>query len=135
MWISARYALAVIRTFDAVINAQSIEDLIKAKDDAEQQTRWALGELTQMERRQPKDKRTLSAIIGIASSQAYQYFRYLVEIGELEQLAIPQPDKIIYRPTPQSKTVIGQKGSTLLFSESVKKLLPMQSDWVAGGAL
>ena len=134
MWISAKFALTVIRTFDALLNATTPDELQAIKDKLS----WSMGELVQMEARHPKDERTLSAILGKACSQVYPYFKHFVGIGELEQVRVPQPDKFIYRPTPRSTIVIGSKGDTLLFdAKAVKKLLPTQLDLVdfVGGSL
>ncbi|MCX7086445.1 MAG: KilA-N domain-containing protein [Methylococcales bacterium] len=124
MWLSPKFYLLVINTFDSVLNSTTTDELLEIKD----QLNWAMGELSNMETRHPNHKSSLSSILGLSTIRVQPYFAHLVSIGEVEKVLIPQPPKALYRPTRGSKTVIGQHRSTLLFYSAVKALFPVQTD-------
>ena len=128
MWLSPQFYLLVIRTFDAVINSVTLEELQSAKDKAN----WAMGELIQVEKRHPNHAQSISSIMGLSPYEARHALRYLVQKGEIEAVTVYRQPRVIYRPTQKATTVIGNHGTTLLFSEAVKKLFPVQNDWVGG---
>lgn len=121
-WLSPKFYITVIRTFDAIQNATTTQHLIDIKTALDNQ---------QMDfmYREPRGQNTLQVHLKMASSKLRPYFQWLVGKGELTEHRIPQPDKIVYKATENAKTVIGHKGHTVLFNESVVDLFPAQTNW------
>ncbi len=122
MWLNPKFYVLVVRTFINVHRATTAQHLIDIKAALDNQ---------QMDfmYREPRDPNTLQVHLKIASSKLRPYFQWLISKGELTEDRVPQPDKIIYKATENAKTVIGHKGHTVLFNESVVDLFPAQIDW------
>jgi len=123
MWINPKFYLLVVRTFDALVNAQTNEAVIAVKNQ--------LNEVQlDMFRREPRDKQSLAVILQVATAKVKPYFDHLVSIGEVGRRWIPQHDKAEYYALDTSRHVIGKKGNTVLFEESVVGLFPQQDSLV-----
>jgi hypothetical protein len=123
MWISPAFHDLVIATFDALVNANTVNELIAVKNqlDNVQQDLF---------HREPRDKQSLSVILQIATAKVKPYFDHLVSIGEVGRRWIPQHDKAEYFATENSKHIIGRKGSTVLFDDSVREAFPQNTSWL-----
>jgi hypothetical protein len=121
MWVSDDFCDLVIDTFDALQNAQTTQDLIDIKNQLDS---YQLDLIY----REPRHPNTLAVILKVATAKVRPYFDYLVGKNEVERVWVPQPDKAEYRATPESRHIIGHKGKTVLFNETVKDLFPEQID-------
>lgn len=122
MWLSPKFYVQVVRTFEALSLAKNTEELIELK----QQVDLFNSNEQSLAHREPRDKHSLSVILGIPSNKSKPYFDYLVDIGELTKKIIPQLPKAEYHKTEKSKYVIGKKGKTMLFDNSVIDMFPSQ---------
>ena len=122
-WVSPRFFLTVLQTFDQLQNATTTQELIDLKFQLDNVQ-------LDLSYREPRDKNTLAVHLQVATSKLKPYFDYLVSIGELTRSFVPQPDKAIYQATEHSKHVIGQKGKTVLFEDTVKNIFPKQVSWI-----
>ncbi|MCX7086979.1 MAG: KilA-N domain-containing protein [Methylococcales bacterium] len=131
IWINARYALIVIRTFDALTNATTQQELINLKHQVDNAMQADMFNPYQS----PRDPACLQVIMCCSSFQAKQYHDELVSKGVLTFKDIDQPPRRVYYAKPSQSSVIGRKGETVLFDASVKRHFPVQTSWVAGGSL
>jgi hypothetical protein len=121
-WISPEFYLLVIDTFDAVMNSSIAQEAINFQHRLDEFE-------ASIEKREPRHQNTLAVLLGIATAKVKPYFDYLVEVGEVHRIWIPQPDKAEYHATTESQHVIGHKGKTVLFNETVKEIFPKQANW------
>lgn len=123
MWVSCEYHHLVVSTFDALQQATTTQQLIDIK------TALDNTQSDMFRYREPNDVRTLSHILKIPSSKCKPYYDHLVSIGELA-VSWFQPKPIaVYHGTEKSRAVVGRKGKTVLFDDSVTDLIPAQTDW------
>jgi KilA-N domain len=118
MWVSPQFHVLVIRTFDTFMT--------------ELHRRITEAQVKEVESRHPHHRQTLGAILGKSGKNLTPYYQYLVQKGEITAERMPQPDKMVYRKTGESRHVIGQNGRALLFDQSVTALFPQQISWIAG---
>jgi hypothetical protein len=121
-WVSPKFFLTVLQTFDRLQSATTTQELIDLKfqlDDMQLDLLY----------REPRDKNTLAVHLHTATSKLKPYFDHLVQIGELTREWIAQPPKAVYHATPNSQHVIGKKGKTILFDDGVKQAFPEQTNW------
>jgi hypothetical protein len=122
-WVSPKFFLLVIRTFDQLQVAQTEAEILDVK-------RQLVKGQQDLIIRNPIDPNSLSSHLKIPPSKLQPYFAHLVSIGELAMKLIDQPPKVEYLATDDSRYVIGKKGKTLLFDERVKTAFPEQMDFV-----
>jgi len=122
MWLSPDFYFTVIRTFDQLANATTTQQLIDIKTQLDNVQ-------LDLSYREPRDKNTLAVHLQVATSKLKPYFDHLVSIGELTREWVRQPDKAVYHATDKSQHVIGQKGRTVLFDDTVKRVFPEQVNW------
>jgi len=125
MWISPAFHDLVITTFDQLVNATTTQEVIDLKhqlDNALQQDLFTKAQ-------QPRDKNCLQVLMNCTPFQVNQFYDELEYQGQVKSRLVPQPPKRVFEATEQSTCVIGKKGDTLLFDESVKDLFPAQQDW------
>ena len=115
MWLSPKFYVQVVRTFNALSEAKNTEELIQLKAQVDLFNSNA----ESMAHREPSDKQTIPVILGITSNQSQPYFDYLVGIGELTKKLIPQLPKAEYFATNKSKHVLGKKNKTVLFDNNI----------------
>ena len=127
MWVSAKFTLLVIRTFDQLTTTTTQQALINLKhqvDNAMQSdlfNPWT----------SPRDPRSLPAIMHCSPFQANQYNDELVGKGILGYRYVIQTPRRVYHAIKQHPAIIGSKGDTILFNEAeLKKLFPTQIDLV-----
>jgi len=124
-WISHAFKFLVIRTFDQLANVTTSQEVIDLKfklDNALQQDIFTKAQ-------QPRDKNCLQVLMSCSPFQVEHFFTELESIGEVKSRLVPQPPKRIFEATTESKYIIGKKGDTLLFDESVSESFPAQQDW------
>jgi hypothetical protein len=128
-WVSFRFKHDVWNAFDSLVNATSILELSQVQDKAiealEAKTAYLSGQLQVMNKRRPDNENTLINIIGGSPNTIRLAYMKLVDEGELECVDSIKIEKR-YFPTQNSKYVVGQKGSTLLFSDEVKSFVSGQ---------
>lgn len=125
MWISPAFHDLVIETFDQLATATTTQEVIDLKfqlDNALQQDIFTKAQ-------QPRDKNCLQVLMNVTPFQCEHFFTELESLGEVKSRLVLQPPKRIFEATAESKYVIGKKGDTLLFDESVSELFPAQQDW------
>lgn len=131
MWINAKFALLVIRSFREFVNAETLEELKDLKfklDNAVQQDFFR-------PEQQPRDKGCLHVILKCSTFQAEVYHDELIKLNELEVESdeMVSVRKRTLRPSFNSKAVIGKtKSGALVYDpEALKKILhiPTQTDW------
>jgi uncharacterized protein (DUF952 family) len=122
-WVSPKFFLLVIKTFDQLQVAQTEAEILDVK-------RQLVKGQQDLIIRNPIDPNSLSSHLKIPPSKLQPYFAHLVSIGELAMKLIDQPPKVEYLATDDSRYVIGKKGKTLLFDERVKTAFPEQMDFV-----
>jgi hypothetical protein len=129
MWLSPMFYIEVIQVFKDLVNATSILELSQVQDKAiqalEAKTAYLSGQLQVMSKRRPDNENTLMNIIGGSPNTIRLAYMKLVDKGELECVDSIKIEKR-YFPTQNSKYVVGQKGSTLLFSDEVKSFVSGQ---------
>jgi len=124
-WISPEFKFLVIRTFDQLSNATTTQEVIDLKhqlDNALQQDLFTKAQ-------QPRDRNCLQVLMNCSPFQVNQFYDELEYQGQVKSRLVPQPPKRIFEATEQSTCVIGKKGDTLLFDETVKDLFPSQQNW------
>jgi len=125
MWLSPKFYFLVVRTFDSLANATTTQEVIDLKfqlDNALQQDIFTKAQ-------QPRDKNCLQVLMNCTPFQVNQFYDELEYQGQVKSRLVPQPPKRIFEATTESKYIIGKKGDTLLFDESVTELFPAQQDW------
>jgi len=125
MWVSDDFHDLVIDTFDSLLNAITTQEVIDLKfqlDNALQQDIFAVAQ-------QPRDKNCLQVLMNCTPFQVNQFYDELEYQGQVKSRLVPQPPKRIFEATDKSTCIVGKKGDTLLFSESVRDLFPEQQNW------
>ena len=125
MWISPAFHDLVIDTFDQLATATTTQEVIGLKfqlDNALQQDIFTAAQ-------QPRDKNCLQVLMNCTPFQVNQFYDELEYQGQVKSRLVPQPPKRIFEATDKSTCIVGKKGDTLLFSESVRDLFPEQQNW------
>jgi hypothetical protein len=117
-WVSFRFKHDV-----SILELSQVQD--KAIEALEAKTAYLSGQLQVMNKRRPDNENTLINIIGGSPNTIRLAYMKLVDEGELECVDSIKIEKR-YFPTQNSKYVVGQKGSTLLFSDEVKSFVSGQ---------
>ena len=125
MWISPKFMLHVIRTFD---NAIVLQKDTREKEVLEYQKQLALqsDKLATVNQREPRDERTLAVVMGCSTYQVTRHFDTLVRNGYLKRRELPPVTRYTYEATTElGKLCVGKKGESLLFDSKVKDLVTL----------
>lgn len=112
MWISSEFHFMVIDVFDAMLHGKTeeAESIIKVYSG-----------------HQPNDPNSLPALLNKSRAQCKHEFDFLVQQNILTREYKPVPWKADYYATPEAgDLVIGRKGHTILFNETIKKFFDVQ---------
>ena len=122
MWISPKFMLHVIRTFDSLVTSQkqlAIESLGNLQAKIEHQA----NQLQAMQKREPRDENSLAVILNIPSRYVQVEHDILERHGYLTSKTFTQTYHV-KTPTPKlGNLCIGRKGTTLLYDEKIKDLI------------
>lgn len=125
MWISPKFMLHVIRTFDNAIILQKEE---RDREVLEYQNQLTLqsDKLAIVKQCEPRDERTLAVIMGCTTYQVTRHFDTLVRNGYLKRREIPHTGRYDYDATTElGKLCVGKKGESLLFDSKIKDLVTL----------
>jgi len=125
MWCSVKthhIMITAIKELNSAVTTQELNDLKFKYDNALQQDLFTKAQ-------QPRDKNCLQVLMNCTPFQVNQFYDELEYQGQVKSRLVPQPPKRIFEATESSTCVIGKKGDTLLFDESVRDLFPAQHNW------
>lgn len=111
-WVSPVFREMVIDVFDSMLHGETekAESLIKVYSG-----------------HQPNDPNSLPALLNKSRAQCKPEFDFLVQQNILTREYKPVPWKADYYATPEAgDLVIGRKGHTILFNETIKKFFDVQ---------
>ena len=122
MWISAKFAIHVIKTYDSLVTNQkqlAIESLGNLQAKIEHQA----NQLQAMQKREPRDENSLAVILNIPTRYVSVEHDILERHGYLTGKTFTQVYHV-KTPTPKlGNLCIGKKGTTLLYDEKIKDLI------------
>ena len=114
MWISDEFHDMVVDVFDSMLHGETekAESLVKVYSG-----------------HQPNDPNSLPALLNKSRAQCKPEFDFLVQKNILAREYKPVPWKADYYATPEAgDLVIGRKGHTILFNETIKKFFDVQQE-------
>lgn len=122
MWISPKFMLHVIRTFDSLVTNQkqlAIESLGTLQAKIEHQA----NQLQAMQKREPRDENSLAVILNIPSRYVQVEHDILERHGYLTSETFTQTYHVKTPTQKMGSLCIGKKGTTLLYDKKIKDLL------------
>ena len=122
MWISPKFMLHVIRTFDSLVTNQkqlAIESLGSLQAKIEHQA----DQLQAMQKREPRDENSLAVILNIPSRYVQVEHDILERHGYLTSKTFTQTYHVKTPTQKMGNLCIGRKGTTLLYDEKIKDLV------------
>jgi len=122
MWISAKFAIHVIKTYDSLVTGQkqlAIESLGTLQAKIEHQA----NQLQAMQKREPRDENSLAVILDIPSRYVQVEHDILERHGYLTSKTFTQTYHVKTPTQKLGNLCIGRKGTTLLYDEKIKDLI------------
>jgi len=122
MWISAKFAIHVIKTYDSLVTSQkrlAIESLSNLQTKIDTQA----SQLQAMQKREPRDENSLAVILNIPSRYVKVEHDILERHGYLTSKTFTQTYHVKTPTQKMGSLCIGRKGTTLLYDEKIKDLI------------